>query len=62
MEHLQSPNSAKLFYLQTIDGNNEVAILAWALVESENEDTWSFFLKELKWYVLKPLGLAVELT
>ena len=30
------------------DGSDEV-VLAWALVESENEETWSFFLKELKW-------------
>ena len=39
-----------LLFAVTIDGNDEV-VLAWALVESENEDTWSFFLKEQKWYV-----------
>ena len=40
-----------LLFAVTIKGNDEVVVLAWALVESENEDTWSFFLKELKWYV-----------
>lgn len=32
----------------TVDGNDEVALLAWALVESENEDSWRFFFTELK--------------
>ena len=37
-----------LLFPVTLDGNDEVHVLAWALVESENEDTWSSFLKELK--------------
>ena len=41
-----------LLFAVTIDENDEVVYLAWALVESENEDTWSFFLKELKRYAL----------
>ena len=41
-----------LLFAVTIDGNDEVVVLAWALLESENEDTWSFFLKELKRYAL----------
>ena len=45
-----------LLFAVTINENDEVVVLAWALVESENEDTWSFFLKKLKWYV--PLLLA----
>ena len=49
-----------LLFAVTIDGNDEVVVLAWALVESENEDSWSFFLKELKWYVYI-VGGAAEL-
>jgi hypothetical protein len=35
----------------TIDGNNEAVVLAWALIESENEESWKFFLTELKMYI-----------
>lgn len=29
------------------DGNNQMFPIAWAVVESENKDSWSWFLKFL---------------
>lgn len=31
-----------------LDGNNEMFPLAWAIVSSEDEETWSFFVWHLK--------------
>jgi hypothetical protein len=36
-----------LLFAVTVDGNDEVMVLAWALVESENEESWAFFFREL---------------
>jgi hypothetical protein len=36
-----------LLFATTRDGNNEVVLLAWALVESENESAWRFFFSHL---------------
>lgn len=37
-----------LLLATTIDGNNEIVVLAWALVESENGDSWAWFFEKLK--------------
>jgi hypothetical protein len=36
-----------LLFAVTLDGNDEIIVLAWALVESENEQAWAFFFREL---------------
>ncbi|KAH0610214.1 uncharacterized protein H6S33_011741 [Morchella sextelata] len=49
----------KTQYVQTIllavsiDGDNHGCILAWALVEGENEESWRFFLLNLKAAILE---------
>ncbi|CAI6011212.1 unnamed protein product [Closterium sp. NIES-65] len=43
--HLISAQKAVLLIAVTIDGNQEILLLAWALVESENKDAWTWFLK-----------------
>jgi hypothetical protein len=35
-------------FATTINGNDEIVFLAWAVVESENEDSWSGFFEHLK--------------
>jgi len=40
-----------LVFAVTIDGNNEAVVLAWALIESENEESWKFCPTKLKMYV-----------
>jgi hypothetical protein len=37
-----------ILFAVMLDGNNEVSLLAWAVVESENEASWRFFLSQLK--------------
>ena len=32
----------------SIDANNEIVLLAWAVVESENDSSWTYFLHHLK--------------
>ena len=32
----------------SIDANNEIVLLAWAVVESENDSSWTYFLYHLK--------------
>jgi transposase-like protein len=34
-----------------LDANGENVILAWALVESENGDSWRWFLDHLRWSI-----------
>ena len=34
-----------------IDANGEGLILAWAVVESENQDSWSWFFQHLRWAI-----------
>lgn len=34
-----------------IDANGETIILAWAVVESENKDSWSWFFQHLRWAI-----------
>lgn len=34
-----------------IDANGETLILAWAVVESENKDSWSWFFQHLRWAI-----------
>ncbi|CAI5988492.1 unnamed protein product [Closterium sp. NIES-64] len=43
--HLISAQKAVLLIAVTIDGNQEILSLAWALVESENKDAWTWFMK-----------------
>ncbi|CAI5957272.1 unnamed protein product [Closterium sp. NIES-64] len=43
--HLISAQKAVLLIAVTIDGNQEILLLAWALVESENKDASTWFLK-----------------
>ena len=31
-----------------LDGNQQILLLAWALVPTENQDNWEFFLSHLK--------------
>jgi zinc finger SWIM domain-containing protein 3 len=31
-----------------LDGNQQILLLAWALVPTENQDNWEFFLNHLK--------------
>jgi hypothetical protein len=37
-----------LLFAVTIDANNEILILAWAVVESENKDFWGWFFQHLR--------------
>ncbi|KAA8911213.1 hypothetical protein FN846DRAFT_904474 [Sphaerosporella brunnea] len=37
-----------ILFADRLDGNNEVSLLAWAVVESENEESWRFLLTQLK--------------
>ena len=47
-----------LLFAVGIDGDNHVILLAWALVESENQDSWEYFLHNLiryyKFHLLLP--------
>jgi len=36
-----------LLFAVGIDGDNKVILLAWSLVESENQDSWEYFLHNL---------------
>jgi len=36
-----------LLFAVGIDGNDKVILLAWSLVESENQDSWEYFLDNL---------------
>jgi hypothetical protein len=45
-----------LLFASCIDSNDEISVLAWALVESENTLSWSFFLRNLRLYVFCILG------
>jgi hypothetical protein len=40
-----------LLFAATLDANHEIILLAWALVESENEDSWRYFCRHLTTYV-----------
>ena len=50
-----------LLFVVTIDGSNEVVILACTGL-SVNEDIWSFFLKELKWYYSPYAKVLVKMS
>ncbi|CAI5479649.1 unnamed protein product [Closterium sp. Yama58-4] len=43
--HLISAQKAVLLVAVTLDGNQKVLLLAWGLVESENKESWTWFLK-----------------
>lgn len=34
-----------------IDANGENVLLAWAMVESENRDSWEWFFQHLRWSI-----------
>ena len=41
-----------LLFAVSLDPNNEIVLLAWALMESESENSWRLFLGRLARYVL----------
>ncbi|CAI5466704.1 unnamed protein product [Closterium sp. Yama58-4] len=41
---LLSAQRASLLIAVVLDGNQEIILLAWSLVESENKDSWTWFL------------------
>ncbi|CAI7814068.1 unnamed protein product [Closterium sp. NIES-53] len=43
--HLISAHKAVLLVAVTLDGDQKVLLLAWGLVESENKESWSWFLR-----------------
>ncbi|XP_074301059.1 uncharacterized protein LOC141632409 [Silene latifolia] len=53
--HLKGNHSGVLLTAVAIDGNNEMLPLAVSVVESENKDSWSNFVWNLK-YILKDSG------
>ncbi len=46
--HTKSRYQMILLVAATLDGNNEILPLAWAIVPIENADHWTWFLKEMK--------------
>jgi hypothetical protein len=49
--HLYGRYEGKLLIAMAIDANNEVYPLAFAVVESENKDSWKWFLSCIRHYV-----------
>ena len=46
--HLKGPYGGIVILAVGLDGNNGLFPLAFAVVESENKDSWSFFLENLR--------------
>ena len=46
--HLKGPYGGVVISAVGLDGNNGLFPLAFAVVESENKESWSFFLENLR--------------
>ncbi|XP_062006062.1 uncharacterized protein LOC133723261 [Rosa rugosa] len=46
--HLKSVHKGQLLSAMGIDGNNGIYPIAWAIVEAESRDTWTWFLEFLR--------------
>ena len=55
----------KAHYIQTlllavsIDANGHIVLLAWAVVEGENSDSWTWFLYHLKHAILQIMSATI---
>ena len=43
--HLKSPNTGQLLAAVGIDANNQSFLLAYAVVEAENKESWKWFIR-----------------
>ena len=48
-----------LLFAVEIDGNGKNLPLAWAIVESENKDSWTWFFSHLKTAIPEVLGMTM---
>ncbi len=51
--HLKGNYGGVLLSAIALDGNNELFPVAWAIISSEDEESWKFFIWHLK-HVLEP--------
>ena len=56
---LKSQFVQTLLFAVGIDGNGKNLPLAWAIVESENKDSWTWFFSHLKTAIPEVLGMTM---
>ena len=57
--HLYGKYKETLLIATVIDKNNQIFLIAFAIVEKENTDTWSSFLTCIRAYVTDRRGLCL---
>ena len=57
--HLYGKYKGTLLIAMAQDGNQNILPVAFAVVESESSDAWSFFLNNLRLHVVKNDGVGI---
>ncbi|XP_025665038.1 uncharacterized protein [Arachis hypogaea] len=57
--HLYGKYGGTLLVAIAQDGNSNIIPIAFALVEGDNAESWSFFLSHIRQYVMPQLGILV---
>ena len=56
---LKAPFVQTLLFAVGIDGNGKNLPLAWAIVESKNKDSWTWFFSHLKTAIPEVVGMTL---
>ena len=59
--YLKGPNLGMLLVAVSMDGNHNIYLVAWAVVETENTETWCWFMDLLIEDIQKPEGAVLTI-